>query len=117
MVKVCIFIVTLTLFGYSCNRSSVENNLVNAKVVLEQVNIDYENISVNVIDSVNFIESKDTINRNIDLSFGQAESKLEKKFDEIDRLQTNQNTKQYLKTLLLADFVYAAFSFQLLGEE
>lgn len=58
----------------------------------------------------------DTLFRNLPYTFLQATTQLEKQFKKIDSLTVPEVSKQYAKALVCADFVYAAFSYRLLGD-
>ncbi len=60
-------------------------------------------------------EPEDTNSVNVPLSYLEAIASLQKHFHRIDSLSINEQTKEYAKALVVADFVYAAFSFQFLG--
>jgi hypothetical protein len=78
----------------------------------------WESISfVKEIDSINFIFTGDTIRRNVDIDSTNLLAYLAKELKGFDTLRTNKKTSLYLKALFLADFVYASFSFQFLGDQ
>lgn len=54
-------------------------------------------------------------NRNLDYSYHEAILVLKEKFQAIDTLLISADAKQYAKSLIVADFVYATFSYQFLG--
>jgi hypothetical protein len=68
-----------------------------------------------VLSKCNCIQPTDTLIRNLPYSFDEAMLQIKQEFTHIDTLNTNKATKEYLKSLVLADFTYAAFSFQFLG--
>jgi hypothetical protein len=62
--------------------------------------------------------TNDTIYRNINLSFEEAIENLTKEFEKNENQNTcNKATKDFINSLILADFVYAVFSFQFFGPE
>jgi hypothetical protein len=58
---------------------------------------------------------KDTLKYNLRNTFEESDSLLKSELAKIDRIASNRETKDYIKSLIIADFVYAAFSFQFLG--
>jgi hypothetical protein len=61
--------------------------------------------------------SNDSINSNLKFDYCKAVSFLQNKFYQIDSCSENESTKKYLKVSILAEFVYASFSFQFFGEK
>lgn len=55
--------------------------------------------------------------QNLPYDFETAIQVLQSKFMEVDQENTSVDSKNLAKSLILADFVYAAFSFRLLGSE
>ncbi len=62
-------------------------------------------------------EPTDTIYRNLPYSYQDGIVEIKRQFRKIDSLQYDNPTKEYAKALVVADFVYAAFSFQFLGTD
>ena len=56
-------------------------------------------------------------NQNLPYQFEEAVEVLQTKFKDVDQENTSIESKNLAKSLILADFVYAAFSFRLLGSE
>ncbi|MDB4061256.1 hypothetical protein N9515_04845 [Vicingaceae bacterium] len=67
--------------------------------------------------SVNFIHTGDTVNRNIEIDSKEVLAYLKRQMKHFDTLHTNKQSILYIKSLFLADFVYAAFSYQFLGKD
>lgn len=57
----------------------------------------------------------DPMEKNLSTSYKESMQELVHKTGSIDLLDCNLSTKQYLKSIMIADFVYAAFSFQFAG--
>ncbi len=68
-----------------------------------------------VLSKCNCVPPTDTLLRNLPYSYDEAILQIKQEFTHIDSLNTNKATKEYLKSLVLADFTYATFSFQFLG--
>ena len=111
----CLFLVLIILVSCEKNRD------LNADVKLSSRNFatnKLESIScINEIDSIKFIFTGDTIKRNVDIDSTDLLAYLTKELKGFDTLKTNKKTNLYLKALFLADFVYASFSFQFLGDD
>ncbi len=58
----------------------------------------------------------DTLFRNLPYSFSEAENLIQQHFAQVDLFPIPETSKQYSKALLVADFVYAAFSYRFLGD-
>lgn len=69
------------------------------------------------IEKVAFNDPTDTLYSNLPYSYEQALTLLQYHFDKTDSSNIAVASKQYIKALIVADFVYAAFSFQFLGPE
>ncbi|MDX2001064.1 MAG: hypothetical protein SFW35_01410 [Chitinophagales bacterium] len=67
------------------------------------------------LDSFNCKILPDTIYTNSHPVFDSAVMQLQLKFADIDKKKSSLEARQYCKALILADFVYATFSFQLFG--
>lgn len=65
--------------------------------------------------ALEYIIQKDTLKYNISDNYDDSFAKLSTELYRIDTIQSNKETKDYLKCLIIADFVYAAFSFQFMG--
>jgi hypothetical protein len=61
--------------------------------------------------------TNDTIAQNSNFSYASSIANLKLLFAKIDSIDSNIETKNYLKVLLLSDYVYGIFSFQFLGSE
>jgi hypothetical protein len=61
------------------------------------------------------VSQKDTLKYNLRNTFEESDSLLKSKLAKMDSIASNKETKDYIKSLIIADFVYAAFSFQFLG--
>ncbi len=61
--------------------------------------------------------STDTLKCNQNLNYTQALSSLINIFKKIESSNENEDTKIYLKSLYLSEFVYASFSFQFMGSQ
>ena len=63
------------------------------------------------------LSQRDTLKYNICNTFEQSISLLKSELIKVDTIQSNRETKDYIKSLIIADYVYAAFSFQFLGSK
>ncbi|HLP52201.1 MAG TPA: hypothetical protein VK154_15030 [Chitinophagales bacterium] len=67
------------------------------------------------ITDISCTQPVDTLYTNLPYNFDTALAVLHSHFKTIDSCGYNRATSSYLKTLVIADFTYAAFSFQYLG--
>ncbi|RKS99665.1 hypothetical protein [Flavobacterium sp. 123] len=63
------------------------------------------------------LSQRDTLKYNICNTFEESISLLQSELIKVDTIQSNRETKDYIKSLIIADYVYAAFSFQFLGSK
>ncbi|HRG87895.1 MAG TPA: hypothetical protein PLW44_02680 [Chitinophagales bacterium] len=63
------------------------------------------------------IDPTDTLHSNLPYQYEQALGILQYHFTKTDSLYIPVASRQYIKALIVADFVYAAFSYQFLGPE
>ncbi len=108
-----IFLFCFIIF-ISCteNRTKINSSLI--KLYFVDTN-DLKN--KNAANQLNTKVSNDTIKSNLKFDYWQAVSFLRNKFYQIDSCSYNESTKEYLKVSILAEFVYASFSFQFFGEK
>lgn len=111
------------LLCYSCNFEnknipSTTHTLpeISVKAVKEYTRLIDEEID-EVIDWENCLEPNDTLFENYPFSFLEALEEIQIVFRAIDTTNYNLETRQYLKALTLADFVFAISSFRLLGDD
>lgn len=100
----------------SCSR--VNQQKVDPSVVLQYLKYtitETKHEYVGQLDSVLFkeIKNKNTAEKN----FGKALVWLKLELYKIDSIQTNEQTALYLKSLVIADFVFASFGNQFLGAQ
>lgn len=85
-------------------------------VLLYLGSIEKKDSCVSQINDVEFSLIQDTlIERNLALSFLEANDSLRRISEKIEEQAFNTVTKTYLKALVIADFVYASSSYQFLG--
>ena len=101
------FAIVVLVLSSSC--ASKNERLINSEIVLNYFDnsIQSTSNSVSTIDSVVFIEK--TQNKEDYLSFENTFDLIQRNLIEIDTIPTNNETKLYLKSLLIADFVFASF--------
>jgi len=101
-----------TILISSCIKSN--NEEINTKIVKEYF---FLNNNLNFLDSniIVLIKSSDTVVLNLNNSFEKSLLFLKSKFFSIDLIKANLETRNYIKALLLAEFVYASFSIQILS--
>lgn len=88
-----------------------------------ELKILYKNVLNNSKENKNFRDNplkyvvlqKDTLKYNISNTFEKSFSLLKLELSKIDTITSNKETKDYIKSIIIADYVYAAFSFQFLG--
>ena len=87
------------------------------KIIFIDTNKVYKTLNINDFKSNEFSCKfiNDTIKRNSKNGFKDALKKLIEKYNCIDELKTNDQTKQYIKSLLLEEWLYSSFNFQFLG--
>ena len=95
--------------------STEENAEIDSQVILKYTSEIPKNAFVSNFDSIQYNLKKDTLERNIPFTFRELIVNIQKEFQLIDTIKTNKNTKLYLKSILLADVVYAGFSLQMFG--
>ena len=111
--KRCISILLMYfLLLVSCNNDKINNQYIK-KIFIDSSNLENEATR----NELKTVCSTDTLKCNQNLSYDQALTKLRNTFVQINTLNENENTKTYLKALLLSEFVYATFSFQFLGSD
>lgn len=111
--KRCISILLMYfLLLVSCKNDKINNQYIK-KIFIDSSNL--ENGATR--NELKTVCSTDTLKCNQNLSYDQALTKLRNTFVQINTLNENENTKTYLKALLLSEFVYASFSFQFLGSD
>lgn len=98
--------------------SWVDNQKVDSATVLEYLSYtstDTANKSVGQLDLVVFkeIKTKNTAEKN----FEEAMAELKLQLTKVDAIQTNEQTALYIKSLVIADFVFAKFGNQFLGAQ
>lgn len=69
------------------------------------------------IEETTCIDPTDTLYSNLPYQYKQALTTLRYYFTKADSLHVPVASRQYIKALIVADFVYAAFSYQFLGPE
>jgi len=57
-----------------------------------------------------------SINQNVNFSYEQSIKNLKVLFDDIDQNSSNKKLNNFIKSLVVADFVYASFSYRFLGD-
>jgi hypothetical protein len=111
-----LLILSITCLFSSCTK--YDSQAIEASFVFDNYcNLNTEGSFVSKIDSVEFSFLHDKIEKNLEVEFESLSDFFEIDFLKVDQSQTNAKTKLYLKSLILADFVYGAFSGQLLGDE
>jgi hypothetical protein len=68
-------------------------------------------------DSINFSYQADTIKQNIPLTFTEFNKLITKKFDSLDKVNTNSKTIKFLKAFYLAEACFVIHSGSFLGEK
>lgn len=68
-------------------------------------------------DSINFSYQADTIKQNIPLTYNEFIKLITKKFDSLNKLNTNSKTKKFLKAYFLAEACFILHSGDFLGEK
>lgn len=106
-------IFVIILFISSCTSHNIKENLIAIYFVKNFCIQNDFDLGYNT--KCNFLP--DTIKSNFLLNFDEAVKMLTHKFDSIESLKTNVETKAYIKCLIASDFVYFAFSFQFLGSK
>jgi|GEM_PF-3381212 len=119
--KAVILLMGVTVFIYACGGVSPTTS----KPVHPSVT--YGELAVFLSDSIrtenwdmgkfSCQEPNETVSRNLPYSFSEALLVLDTQFVFIDTMSMGLSGKQYAKALIVADFVYAAFSFQFLGPQ
>ncbi len=112
------FILGVGLSCACCSKgSNSDKKVVDAHIVLKELQYIKSIQYTNCLDSIHFIECEKFLIDSIKLSYSYAINRINQELKIIDNINTNRNTKLYLKSLLFADFVYSAFSFQFFGDQ
>lgn len=117
----------ILLFCCSCDFASHNSPQKNSEFQMDIPKIDVVQVksyirllSEEIEDVVNIndcSEPLDTLFQNYPFTYQEALVEIKNAFDAIDSTSYNLATRQYIKALTLADFVFAIFSFRLLGDE
>lgn len=106
-------------FGIFPSCQKHEGTEIDSTIILNQAAIPQllKDEFLNEFHLIDFVYSADTLNRNVDLDSEELMDFLKIQLKSFDTLNTNKETVLYLKSLYLADFVFASFSHQFLGQE
>jgi len=111
-----LLLVSIACLNSSCTK--FDDEVIEASFVSNKYcNLNADASFVSKIDLVEFGFLNDRIEKNLEVEFENLVDFFEIEFLKVDHSETNSRTKLYLKSLVLADFVYGAFSGQLLGNE
>lgn len=120
MVKISLVNRCFSFILFVCSLASCEinENEPDAQIVMRFVNTSQQinETLVNSITQVNVICNQDSQYSNLPYSFNEAYEKINMFFSEVDTIKSNQETKQYIKALILADFVFGSCGHPLLGK-
>ncbi len=113
--SILLFLFTSTLL---LNKSKKQNQEIKLALVSKYAlgNIS-EKTNNTISNSSYYFNPKDTLKFNINSHFEESFHLLQQKLRKIDTIHSNEETKYYIKSIIIADFVYAAFSFQFLGPQ
>ncbi len=110
----CLFLVIVLLIGIeSCTVK--EPTKIDNDIIINYLDLEAKSIFVSTLDSVQLNLRTDTLKSNIPFNYKEVLAIIDERFIEIDTIETNTETRQFLKAMLLADFVFSSFSLQLFG--
>ena len=110
----CLFLVIVLLIGIeSCTVK--EPTKIDNDIISNYLDLEAKSIFVLTLDSVQLNWRTDTLKSNIPFNYEEVLAIIDERFIEIDTIETNTETRQFLKAMLLADFVFSSFSLQLLA--
>jgi hypothetical protein len=114
--KKSLFFISIILLLFIATILYYKQQKIDYKIVNESVlynNQEKTNSEIHILKYE--FSQKDTLKYNLRNTFEESDSLLKSELAKIDRIASNRETKDYIKSLIIADFVYAAFSFQFLG--
>ena len=98
---------------YKINSQAIDLQVVNKSILNN--NEEEPNFEISTLKKA--LSQRDTIKYNISNTFEESISLLKSELIKVDTITSNRETKDYIKSLIIADYVYAAFSFQFLGSK